>query len=127
MDKNLLHYNEDNDNMIELVICNNDDMAEGVVASLQSKGYNRADSHYIPVFGVDATAAAKALIANGSMTGTVKQDAEGMALAIRQTVDGIAAGKLPPEALERLTDGRFTIADNSPSKLYIAYASYIGE
>jgi methyl-galactoside transport system substrate-binding protein len=36
----------------------------------------------IPVFGVDATEAAKGLIAEGKMTGTIKQDADGMASAI---------------------------------------------
>ena len=38
-----------------------------------------ADCKTIPVFGVDATDAAKQLIKDGKMTGTIKQDAEGMA------------------------------------------------
>ena len=40
MNTNLAQFNEDNDNMIELVICNNDGMAEGVVTALNDKGYN---------------------------------------------------------------------------------------
>ena len=127
MDTNLVTYNEDNGNMIELVICNNDGMAEGVVASLQQAGYNKDGAHVVPVFGVDATDAAKALIADGSMIGTVKQDANGMAVAICETVKAIAAGKTPVEALASLTDERLTVASDCAGKLYVAYAPYTGE
>ena len=127
MDRNLIFCSEKKNNMIELVICNNDDMAEGAVAALQEKGYNIENSRYIPVFGVDATATAQALIANQSMTGTVKQDSQGMALAIRQTAEGILSGFTPGEALDRLVDSRFSRADDSGSKLYIAYTPYMEE
>lgn len=51
--------------MIELVICNNDGMAEGAVTALNTAGYNLgSESKSIPVFGVDATDAAKSLIAD---------------------------------------------------------------
>ena len=127
MDTNLVTYNESNGNMIELVICNNDGMAEGVVEALKQAGYNGAGQHVIPVFGVDATDAAKALIAEGSMIGTVKQDNVGMAEAICQTVQAIAGGKAPVDALASLTDDRFTVAGDCASKLYVAYAPYTGE
>ena len=127
MDTNLVTYNEDNGNMIELVICNNDGMAEGAVASLQQAGYNKDGAHVIPVFGVDATDAAKALIAEGSMIGTVKQDANGMAVAICQTIQAIASGKTTVEALASLTDERFTVASDCNAKLYVSYAPYTGE
>ena len=126
MDTNLVSYNEANGNMIELVICNNDGMAEGVVASLQANGYNINDGHVVPVFGVDATENAKALIAEGAMTGTVKQDAEGMAAAICQSVKAISEGKTPVDALAGLTDERFTIAGDCAAKLFVAYAPYTG-
>ena len=126
MDTNLVTYNEANGNMIELVICNNDGMAEGVVASLQAAGYNIDNGHVVPVFGVDATENAKALIADGAMTGTVKQDAEGMAAAICQTVKAIADGKAPVDALAGLSDERFTIAPDCSAKLFVAYAPYTG-
>ena len=113
--------------MIELVICNNDGMAEGVVESLKQAGYNAAGQHVIPVFGVDATDAAKALIAEGSMIGTVKQDNVGMAEAICATVQAIAGGKTPADAMASLSDARFTIAPDCASKLYVAYAPYLGE
>ena len=124
MDTNFVTYNEANGNMIELVICNNDGMAEGVVASLQDKGYNKAGAHVVPVFGVDATDNAVALIGEGAMTGTVKQDAEGMAAAICQTAKAIAAGTAPVDALAGLTDERFSVAQDCASKLFVAYAPY---
>jgi methyl-galactoside transport system substrate-binding protein len=126
MDTNFVSFNEDAGNMIELVICNNDGMAEGVIASLQEKGYNVAGAHVVPVFGVDATDNAKALIADGAMTGTVKQDADGMAAAISQTAAAVAEGKNPGEALGGLSDARFTIAGDCASKLFVAYAPYTG-
>lgn len=127
MDTNFVTYNESSNNMIELVICNNDGMAEGVIASLQEKGYNKEGTHMVPVFGVDATDNAKALIAEGAMTGTIKQDAQGMAAAVAQTVNAIAGGKAPVEALASLSDDRFSIASDCASKLYVAYAPYTGE
>ena len=127
MTTNLVSFNASNNNMIELVICNNDGMAEGVVATLQANGYNKGDGHVVPVFGVDATENAKALIADGSMTGTVKQDAEGMAAAIAQTAKGILDGSKPADALAALKDERFSVAKDCTSKLYVAYAPYTGK
>ena len=127
MDTNMITYNESAGNMIELVICNNDGMAEGAVAALQQAGYNKAGAHVVPVFGVDATDAAKALINEGAMIGTVKQDANGMAVAIAQTARAISEGKTPVDAMASLTDSRFTIASDCASKLYVAYAPYTGE
>ena len=126
MDTNFVSYNEAAGNMIELVICNNDGMAEGVIASLQEKGYNKEGAHVVPVFGVDATDNAKALIADGAMTGTVKQDADGMAAAIAQTAKAINEGKTAVDALGALSDARFSIAGDSKAKLFVAYAPYTG-
>jgi methyl-galactoside transport system substrate-binding protein len=70
MTTNLSQYNEGSNNMIELVICNNDGMAEGAISALNDKGYNLGtgkDGKMIPVFGVDATDAAKQLIADGKI------------------------------------------------------------
>lgn len=78
----LSQYSEANKNMVELVIANNDEMALGAVSALQTAGYNKDGSKVIPVFGVDATDAAKDAIGKGSMIGTIKQDADGMASAI---------------------------------------------
>ena len=127
MDTNFVSYNEANGNMIELVICNNDGMAEGVIASLQEKGYNVDGAHTVPVFGVDATDNAKALIADGAMTGTIKQDAQGMAAAVSQTVKAVVDGAAPSNALAGLKDERFSLDADCATKLYVAYAPYTGE
>lgn len=124
MDTNLTQYNETNGNMIELVICNNDGMAEGAISALNDKSYNLGteDSTLIPVFGVDATDAAKQLIADGKMVGTIKQDAEGMADCIAFLAANCAAGK---DVLDG-TDS-YNKAENVANKIYIPYAPYTGE
>ena len=78
----LAQYTQANKNMIELVIANNDEMALGAVSALQSAGYNKSGGVTIPVFGVDATDAAKSAVGSGTMVGTIKQDADGMAKTI---------------------------------------------
>ncbi len=121
---NLAQYNEASGNMIELVICNNDGMAEGAISALNDKGYNLGtdDSTLIPVFGVDATDAAKQLIADGKMVGTIKQDAEGMAEGISYLVANVAAGK------EVMADtDSFNVSETVSNKIYIPYAAYTGE
>lgn len=121
---NLSQYNEGNNNMIELVICNNDSMAEGVVSALNDKGYNLGteDSTLIPVFGVDATDAAKQLIADGKMVGTIKQDAEGMADCIAFLAQNAGTGKALMDGTES-----YNIAETVANKIYIPYATYTGE
>ena len=120
----LSQYNKENNNMIELIICNNDGMAEGAISALNDKGYNLGDgtSTTIPVFGVDATDAAKQLIADGKMTGTIKQDAEGMAEAIAFLTQNVAEGKAVLDG----TDS-YNISENVSNKIYIPYAAYTGE
>ena len=86
-------YSEKNGNMVELVIANNDEMALGAIAALNEVGYNKDGARIIPVFGVDATEAAKAKIDAGLMTGTIKQDAMGMATAISTIVTNLDGGK----------------------------------
>ena len=122
MNTNLSQYNEANGNMIELIICNNDGMAEGAVSALQGAGYNNGEGKTIPVFGVDATDSAKQLINEGKMTGTIKQDAEGMANGIAYLAKNIQSGK----ELMADTDS-FNISEKVSNKIYIPYATYTGE
>ncbi len=128
MNVNLSQYNEANGNMIELVICNNDGMAEGVISALNDAGYNTGSGKTIPVFGVDATEAAQLLISEGKMTGTVKQDAEGMANAIANTVENIGAGSAVTDAVSAAAAANtdmYTIASGVANKLYVAYAPFM--
>lgn len=125
MTTNLSQYNEGSNNMIELVICNNDGMAEGAVSALNDKGYNLGtgkDGKMIPVFGVDATDAAKQLIGDGKMTATVKQDADGMAACIADLAKNAAGGK-------DLMDGTdsYNISDKVSNKIFIPYQEYSGK
>ena len=121
MTTNLSQYNEGNNNMIELVICNNDGMAEGAIAALQTAGYNIGDGKVIPVFGVDATDAAKSLIANGQMTGTIKQDADGMASTIITLVENVESGAA---LMDNTSD--FNV-DEGVAKIRVPYGTYTGE
>ncbi len=118
----LSSYNENRGNMVELVICNNDGMAEGVISALASAGYNNGSGKSIPVFGVDATSAAKELIRDGKMAGTIQQDPEGMADAIVDIVENTQK-----EGVASLLDGLddYTIDENS-DKVRISYSKYSG-
>ena len=115
-------YSEANNNMIELVIANNDEMAIGSVTALQNAGYNKEDGSatVIPVFGVDATDAAKDAINKGTMIGTIKQDAEGMANTIAQIAQNFMGGA-----------DKFADVDSANVvgtwRVNIPYATYTGE
>lgn len=127
MQKNLEKYNDANQNMIEIVICNNDAMAKGAIGALNEVGYNKGkedtSSIMIPVFGVDATDDAKQLIADGKMEGTIKQDADGMASAIVAMVANASSGK---KLMEGISDS-YTLADGIENEVYIEYSDYYAE
>lgn len=126
MTTNLSQYNEANKNMIELIICNNDGMAEGAIAALNDKGYNTGDpAKTIPVFGVDATDAAKKLIADGKMVGTIKQDADGMAQCISDLTKNVADGKDMMDGAD--ASEVYKISENVDTKIYVPYGVYTGE
>ena len=116
----LASYSEKAGNMIELVICNNDGMAEGAISALNASGYNNGSGRTIPVFGVDATDAAKELIANGKMTGTIKQDAQGMAEAIRKLTQNAVSGSAILSGMDRYD------IDEDAAKIRIQYSQYLG-
>ncbi len=133
----LPEYSEANGNMVELIICNNDGMAEGAVSALQGAGYNlgngedgKPTSTVIPVFGVDATDSAKQLINEGKMTGTIKQDAEGMAATILALVGNVQGGAELMNGIDEANgynvdkneDGTVKVA-----KIRVPYGTYTGE
>ena len=124
----LPEYSEANKNMVELIICNNDGMAEGAISALQGAGYNlgyddkgELQSTTIPVFGVDATDSAKQLINEGKMTGTIKQDAEGMASTILNLVSSVKDGGA---LMDNTAD--FNV-DEGVAKIRVPYGTYTGE
>lgn len=116
----LAQYSEANKNMVELVIANNDEMALGAVSALQTAGYNKEGIKAIPVFGVDATDAAKSAVNSGAMVGTIKQDADGMAKAITTITQNFFADKNALDSID---------SENLVGKwrVNIPYATYTGE
>ena len=115
----LAQYSEANNNMVELVIANNDEMALGAISALQAAGYNKEGGKVIPVFGVDATDAAKEAIKSGSMIGTIKQDADGMAKVITTITQNFLNSKSVFEGVN---------ADDVVGtwRVNIPYAAYMG-
>lgn len=79
---------------IEAVLCNNDDMALGAIEALKAEGYNKGDAaKYIPVVGVDATAPALQAMKEGSLLGTVLNDAKNQGKATIAIAKAAADGK----------------------------------
>ncbi|MBA2878454.1 galactose/glucose ABC transporter substrate-binding protein MglB [Anoxybacillus ayderensis] len=77
---------------IEFVICNNDAMALGAIASLEKAGYFNGDK-FIPVVGVDAIPEALEMIEKGKMIGTVLNDAKNQGKATIELATNAANGK----------------------------------
>jgi methyl-galactoside transport system substrate-binding protein len=79
---------------IEAVIANNDDMALGAIEALKAKGYFK-DNKFIPVVGVDATAPALKALEDGTMLGTVLNDAKNQGKATLNVAAVLAKGEVP--------------------------------
>lgn len=116
----LAQYSEANKNMVELVIANNDDMALGAISALQAAGYNTGSGKTIPIFGVDATDAGKSAIKSGAMTGTIRQDGDGMASTIFTVMNNLRDGKETFEGVD---------SENVVGtwRVNIPYSEYTGE
>ena len=76
---------------IEVVFCNNDDMAIGALQAIQAAG--RTVNEDIYLVGVDALDAALNEVANGNMTGTVLNDAKGQAEGAVKAMEELLGGK----------------------------------
>ncbi len=95
---------------IEAVICNNDDMALGAIEALKAEGYNNGDAaKYIPVVGVDATAPALQAMKEGSLLGTVLNDADNQGKATVAIAAAAAQGKEINKSTigYEVTDGKY--------------------
>jgi ABC-type sugar transport system substrate-binding protein len=75
----------------DCVICNNDEMALGVVEALKAAG---VDLSTTPVVGIDATDMACESVKNGEMAMTVFQDAAGQGAACIDFAVKAAKGEL---------------------------------
>lgn len=75
---------------IEVVFCNNDDMAIGALQSIQAAGRKVNEDIYL--VGVDALDAALNEVVNGNMTGTVLNDAQGQAEGAVEAMEALLGG-----------------------------------
>ena len=76
---------------IEVVFCNNDDMAIGALQAIQAAG--RTVNSAIYLVGVDALDAALNEVESGNMTGTVLNDAKGQATQAVASMEELLGGK----------------------------------
>ncbi len=81
-------------NNIEAVLANNDDMALGAIEALKASGYFTGDK-YMPVVGVDATAPAIQALEDGTLLGTVLNDAVNQGKATLNIAAALAKGETP--------------------------------
>ena len=75
---------------IEVVFCNNDDMAIGALQAIQAAGRKVNEDIYL--VGVDALDAALNEVQAGNMTGTVLNDANAQASKAVECMEGLLAG-----------------------------------
>ncbi|ASA22844.1 methyl-galactoside ABC transporter substrate-binding protein [Paenibacillus donghaensis] len=83
-----------NGDKIEAVLANNDDMALGAIEALKAAGYFTGDK-FMPVVGVDATAPAVQALEDGTMLGTVLNDANNQGKAAITVSALLAKGETP--------------------------------
>lgn len=97
-----------NGDKIEAVFANNDDMALGAIEALKAAGYFK-DNKYMPVVGVDATAPGIAALKDGTMLGTVLNDAKNQGKATFALAYVLAQGKTPDKENTgyEITDGKY--------------------
>jgi methyl-galactoside transport system substrate-binding protein len=93
---------------IDLVLANNDDMALGAIEALRQEGYNTGNAaKYIPVVGVDATAPALQALEQGTLLGTVLNDAKNQGKATFDLGYALAQGKPVTSTSWKITDGKY--------------------
>jgi len=101
-----------NGDKIEAVIANNDDMALGAIEALKAKGYFK-DGKFMPVVGVDATAPALKALEEGTLLGTVLNDAVNQGKATFNLANVLAQGQTPNKENTgyEITDGKYVWVD----------------
>jgi methyl-galactoside transport system substrate-binding protein len=91
---------------IEVVFCNNDDMALGAIEALKADGYFTGKKQIV-VVGVDATAPALQAIADGTLLGTVLNDAKNQGKATFDLAYALAKNTDVTKAGWEITDGKY--------------------
>jgi methyl-galactoside transport system substrate-binding protein len=91
---------------IEVVLANNDDMALGVIEALRQEGYF-SNGRFLPVVGVDATAPALQALEEGTLLGTVLNDAANQGKATFDIAYALAQGHDAGSAGWPLVDSQY--------------------
>ena len=89
---------------IEVVFANNDDMALGAIDACAEAGLDKDTMPFI--VGVDATPPALEALREGTLKGTVRNDAVGLAEGIMDLILSLSSGTDPAQQMA-LTDGRY--------------------
>jgi len=111
-------------NRMELVLCNNDDMALGAISRMRQAGLfkdtnkngaiDRHDREWIPVIGIDGLSEAEDAISEGYLYGTVKNDSLRMAGSMVELANALLA-RVPPSSLSvPLEDDKYVWIDYRP-------------
>jgi methyl-galactoside transport system substrate-binding protein len=83
-------------------------MALGAIEALRQEGYNTGSGgKYIPVVGVDATAPALQALEQGTLLGTVLNDAKNQGKATYDLAFALATGKPVTSTSWKITDGKY--------------------
>jgi methyl-galactoside transport system substrate-binding protein len=100
---------------IEFVFANNDDMALGAIEALKAAGYFKGGK-FMPVVGVDATAPALQALKDGTLLGTVLNDAKNQGAATANLSIVLSKGEKPSKANVgyELKDGKYVWVDYKP-------------
>jgi methyl-galactoside transport system substrate-binding protein len=101
-----------NGDKIDVVLANNDDMGLGAIEALKAKGYFK-DGKYMPVVSVDATAPALKALEEGTLLGTVLNDAGNQGKATFVLANVLAQGLVPNKENTgyNITDGKYIWID----------------
>ncbi|RQN10981.1 galactose ABC transporter substrate-binding protein [Clostridium butyricum] len=107
-------------NVIEGIICNNDEMAQGSIEALHEFGYNMGNlnNNNVIVVGIDGLDEALELIKKKEMTGTVVQNIDEMAKALYLVGNNLVQGKDP------LYNTKYKF-DSSGVAIRIPYSGYV--
>ena len=89
---------------IEAVFANNDDMALGAIDACTEAGLDKSSLPFI--VGVDATPPAMEALREGTLEGTVRNDAVGLAESLISMAVSLSSEGTPPQGME-VTDGSY--------------------
>ena len=87
---------------IEAVFANNDDMALGAIDACTEAGLDKSSLPYI--VGVDATPPAMEALREGTLKGTVRNDAVGLAESLISMAVSLSSEGAPPQGMEVTDD-----------------------